>query len=198
MKKLVAVTQRVEYIEAIQERRDALSQEWANLADACGFAPLLLPNHLPSVQELLATLPVGGILLTGGNDLAAYGGDAPERDAVERYLIQTAVDRRIPLLGVCRGMQMVLDYFGTPLQRVDGHVRVEHTLNCGVTVNSFHSWGAVECRAPLAAGAWGADGVLEAVLHQDCPWIKGIMWHPERYYPFRSRDIGWIKEVFSL
>lgn len=198
MKKLIAITQRVEYIEHIGERRDALSQEWAALAEACGFTPLLLPNCLPAVRELLAKLPVEGALLTGGNDLIAYGGDAPERDEAERYLIQTAVDKHLPLLGVCRGMQMVLDYFGTPLQRVEGHVRAEHVLGSGDTVNSFHSWGAVECRAPLVPEDWSADGVLEAVCHQSCPWIKGIMWHPERYHPARPQDVVRMKEVFSL
>lgn len=198
MKKLIAVTQRVETIAEIKERRDALSQEWTALADTCGFVPLLLPNYLPTVQMLLTALPVEGFLLTGGNDLAACGGDAPERDEVERYLIQTAVDGRIPLLGVCRGMQMVLDYFGIPLQRVEGHVRVEHTLDSSDTVNSFHSWGTVECSDPLTPEAWSADGVLEAVSHRDYPWIRGIMWHPERYHPSRLRDIERIKEVFSL
>lgn len=197
-KKLIAVTQRVEYIEAVRERRDALSQEWAGLAEACGFVPLPLPNHPPAVRGLLAALPVEGILLTGGNDLAAYGGDAPERDEVERYLIQTAMERHIPLLGVCRGMQMVLDYFGTPLRRVEGHVRVEHALDSGDAVNSFHGWGAVECRVPLIPEARSADGVLEAVSHRDYPWIRGIMWHPERYHPARSQDIARMKEVFSL
>lgn len=198
MKKLIAVTQRVEYIEAVRERRDALSQEWAGLAEACGFVPLPLPNRLPAVRALLAALPVEGILLTGGNDLAACGGDAPERDEVERYLIQTALERRIPLLGVCRGMQMVLDYFDTPIQRVEGHIRVEHPLDSGDTVNSFHGWGAAECRSPLVPEAWSADGVLEAVSHGSCPWIRGIMWHPERYHPARPQDIARIKEVFSL
>ena len=198
MKKLVAITQRVEYIEAIGERRDALSQEWPQLAEACGFTPLLLPNHLPTVRELLAALPVEGILLTGGNDLCAYGGDAPERDEVERFLLQWAIEKKIPLLGVCRGMQMVLDYFGTPLQRVEGHVRVEHPLDSGDTVNSFHSWGAVECCIPLVAEAWSTDGVLEAVTHRDFPWIRGIMWHPERHRPLRTEDIARIKEVFAL
>lgn len=198
MKKLIAITQRVERIEAIGERRDALSQEWAVLAEACGFTPLPLPNCLPAVRELLAALPVEGFLLTGGNDLASYGGDAPERDGVERHLVQAAVGRRIPLLGVCRGMQMVLDCFGTPLRRVEGHIRVEHALDSGETANSFHGWGAVECRPPLAPLAWSADGVLEAVAHQDYPWIKGIMWHPERYHPARPQDIARIKGVFSL
>ena len=115
MKKLIAVTQRVEYIEAIGECRDALSQEWAVLAEACGFIPLLLPNHLPTVRELLAALPVGGVLLTGGNDLCAYGGDAPERDEVEQFLLQWSIEKKLPLLGVCRGMQVVLNHFGSSI-----------------------------------------------------------------------------------
>ena len=48
--------------------------------EACGFLPLALPNHLPTVRELMERLPVAGIILTGGNDLASCGGDAPERD----------------------------------------------------------------------------------------------------------------------
>ena len=198
MKKCIAVTQRVEYIEAINERRDALSQEWTGLADTCGFLPLLLPNHLPAVCELLEAREPDGIILTGGNDLAAYGGSAPERDELEQFLIRYSVERKVPLLGVCRGMQMILNQFGSKLQKVEGHVRMEHPLSNGDKVNSFHSWGAVGCQRPLIPEAWSADGVLEAVTHQDCPWIHGIMWHPERYHPPRKRDIQFIKEVFHL
>lgn len=198
MKKHIAVTQRVEYIEAIKERRDALSQEWAELAEVCGFLPLLLPNRLPAAQELIEAWKPDGILLTGGNDLSAYGGNAPERDETERFLIRYVVDRKVPLLGVCRGMQMVLDYFGATLQRVEGHIRVEHPLSNGDTVNSFHSWGAAKCQEPLVPEAWSEDGVLEAVRHRDYPWIWGIMWHPERYHPLRERDIQLMREVFRL
>jgi len=198
MKKCIAVTQRVEYIEAIGERRDALSQEWSALAEVCGFSPLLLPNHLSIVRRLLEAVKPDGILLTGGNDLAAYGGDAPERDETERFLIRYAVENHIPLLGVCRGMQMLLGYFGTPLQRVEGHVRTEHPLSNGDTVNSFHSWGAVDCRPPLEALARSGDGVVEIIRHRDCPWIQGVLYHPERHHPPRERDIRFIKEVFQL
>jgi len=198
MKKYIAITQRVEFIESIGERRDALSQEWGLLAEACGFLPLLLPNHPAIARQLLEGIKPDGILLTGGNDLAAYGGNAPERDETERFLIHYAVEQHIPLLGVCRGMQMLLDHFGTPLQRVEGHIRVEHPLDNGDTVNSFHGWGALDCLPPLAPAAQCADGVLEAVSHQDYPWIHGIMWHPERYHPPRERDIQLIKEVFQL
>lgn len=198
MKKCIAVTQRVEYIEAIGERRDALSQEWIVLAEACDFLPLLLPNHLPIVRELLEIRKPDGIILTGGNDLAVYGGDAPERDEQENFLIQYSVEQRVPLLGVCRGMQMILNRFGTELHKVEGHIRTEHLLSNGDKVNSFHSWGAVECQKPLNPAAWSDDGVLEVVTHQDCPWICGIMWHPERCHPPRERDIQLIKEVFCL
>ena len=95
-------------------------------------------------------------------------------------------------------MQMVLNCFGTPLQRVDGHVRVEHPLDNGKIVNSFHGWGAVECQKPLVPLAWSVDGVLEAVTHSDFHWIRGIMWHPERYHPLRPEDIEQIREVYLL
>ena len=196
--KRIAITQRVEYFLEFGERRDALSQEWAALAEACGFLPLPLPNRLDTVKKLLEELRPDGVLLTGGNDLSAYGGDAPERDETERFIIDWAAEHRVPLLGVCRGMQMLLDRFGTPLERVEGHVRVEHPLSNGDAVNSFHGWGALDCRPPLKELARSGDGVIEAVQHRDCAWIRGIMWHPERYHPCRRRDIQLIKEALEL
>lgn len=196
--KRILLTQRVEKIESIGERRDALSQEWSALADACGFLPLPLVNDVTAAERLTEEMAPDGIILTGGNDLSSYGGDAPERDAVERYLIEYSMRTRMPLLGVCRGTQMLLDFFGTPLRRVEGHIRVEHPLTNGSTVNSYHGWGATECRPPLEALAWSEDGVVEAVRHCGCPWICGMMWHPERYHPFRECDLQWIKEVLDL
>lgn len=194
----IAITQRVEIIQDYDERRDALSQEWAELAEACGFLPLFLPNRLSLVRWTLEDLRPDGVILTGGNDLASLGGDAPERDEMERFLIDWAAAERIPLLGVCRGAQLLLDHFGTPLQRVEGHVRVEHTLSNGDRVNSFHSWGTAECRPPLEALARSEDGIVEILRHRDCPWIQGILYHPERYYPLRTRDIAFIKEALAL
>ena len=196
--KRVLLTQRVERMAATGERRDALSQEWAALAEACNFLPLPMPNRLSMVQALLAELKPDGILLTGGNSLMPYGGDAPERDEAERFLIGWAQENHVPLLGVCRGMQALLDYFGTPLERVSGHVRVEHPLSNGDTVNSFHDWGAVQCLPPLAPLAWSGDGVLEAGVHEICPWRRGVMDHPVRYLPFREQEIHFIKEVLQI
>lgn len=195
--KRIAISQRVQILPDIGERRDALSQEWAEFMTACDFLPLLLPNHRTAAENILHTLSPDGILLTGGNDLATYGGDAPERDEVEHMLVEYSIQHKIPLLGVCRGMQLLLDFFGTPLERVEGHIRVEHPLDNGDTVNSYHGWGTRNCLLPLKAVHHCQDGVVEAIVHADYPWISGIMWHPERYVPFRQCDIQRMKEVFS-
>lgn len=196
--KRIAITQRVELIEPIQERRDALAQEWTILAQTCGFLPVILPNQLSTVRRLLEELPVDGVILTGGNDLAVYGGNAPERDEMEYALVDWAVERQVPLLGVCRGMQLLLNHFNTPLHRVEGHVRTEHELSNGDKVNSFHSWGALDCCPPLEILARSGDGVVEAVRHRDYPRLQGVMYHPERYCPFREKDIEFIKEALQL
>lgn len=195
--KYVAITQRVQVLADIQERRDALSQEWASLFAMCDLVPIVLPNVLSVVKELLHGLPIGGIVFSGGNDLVNYGGDAPERDEVEHFLVEYALENQIPLLGICRGMQLILDHFGTPLHPVQNHVRVHHILNSGSVVNSFHSYGATSCMTPLEAIYWSQDGVLEAVRHTQFPWIRGIMWHPEREHPPKEQDIAMIKELFN-
>src|SRR5262245_24760676 len=90
---LVAVTQRVEVLsmpDGSVERRDALDQAWISFLAACNCAPLLLPNHAQVATQALRDHPVDLLLLTGGNDLVACGGDAPERDETEAMLFALA------------------------------------------------------------------------------------------------------------
>jgi len=97
---LVAITQRVAIVPEYGERRDCLDQAWPRFLAACGLAPLALPNVLEVALELCAGAAASGLVLTGGNDLAACGGDAPERDAVEFALLDWAERRGLPVLGV--------------------------------------------------------------------------------------------------
>ncbi len=80
--KLIAVSQRVD-ISASGERRDALDQRWFSFLSKCKLLPILIPNCLESAKSIVKLLQLGGVLLTGGNDLSSYGGDAPERDETE-------------------------------------------------------------------------------------------------------------------
>ena len=196
---MVAVSQRVAWDTQSLERRDALDQRWIRFLENCGLAPLLIPNNVSVAQKMAAGRPLVGILLTGGNDLEAYGGDAPERDQTELFLLEFSIRHKIPLLGVCRGMQVIQDFYGVSLSPVEGHVAPVQTIQVNglpVAVNSFHRWGTTLTRRPLEVWAVSADGVVKAVRHQSLP-IQGIMWHPERFEPFRNQDVEWVRDFFA-
>ena len=201
MSRFVAITQRVERVAARQERRDALDQRWTGLLAACGLCPLPLPNDVEAAKALVETvLPVGAIL-TGGNDLVAVGGDAPERDATEEMLIDRALELRMPLLGVCRGLQMLAHHFDVPLEKADGHAGCTHSVRmangCEADVNSYHDWVFRAAPPGFAVEAEASDGTIEAIRHRDAP-IRGIMWHPERNDPYSQADLLLLEDLFGV
>jgi len=186
--KTVAVTQRVAVDPPHGTRRDCLDQVWVKFLLHCGLLPIPVPNSVDAALTICEK--VGGIVLTGGNDLAAYGGDAPERDETETALLDLAERRDLPILGVCRGMQMIQHRFGSRLQRVQGHVAPRQRISIegkSVEVNSFHNFGAMEVFPPLMTWAVADDGVIKAVRHTGRRMI-GVMWHPERLEPFTADD----------
>ena len=199
---LLAVTQRVDVIPrsvGAPERRDALDQAWPRFLAAAGFRAVPLPNHVATAFALLSALPICGLVLTGGNDLLAYGGDAPERDATEAALLGAARARALPVIGICRGMQLLQHAHGVSLSPVDGHVakdQIVHADDADRTVNSFHRWGARSTSPELAVWARSEDGVVKAVRHVAEP-IVGIMWHPERLAPFAPEDLALFRDHFA-
>jgi putative glutamine amidotransferase len=198
--KTVAVTQRVSVSPAYGERRDCLDQAWTRFLAACGLLPVLLPNVTEAALALCEGAGIAGLLLTGGNDLAQLGGDAPERDAVEYALLDWAERRALPVLGVCRGMQLIQRRFAIDLRRVEGHVaecqviRIEGERR---EVNSYHHFAAFESRPLLDVWAVADDGVVKAIRHSAQP-ITGIMWHPERCTPFSPADMALFRRVFRV
>jgi N5-(cytidine 5'-diphosphoramidyl)-L-glutamine hydrolase len=196
--KSVAVTQRVEVVPAYGERRDCLDQAWTKFLAACGLVPVLLPNVAEAALVLCEE--VDGLLLTGGNDLAEMGGDAPERDAVENALLDLAERRRLPVMGVCRGMQVIQRRFEIPLRRVEGHVAHRQVILIEgepTEVNSYHRFAAFESRPPFDVWARADDGVVKAIRHSTLPLV-GIMWHPERFSPFTSADVTLFRRFFGV
>ncbi len=197
--KSVAITQRVTVVPEYGERRDCLDQAWPRFIAACGLLPLPLPNVVEVALAMCGDSDLAGLVLTGGNDLAALGGDAPERDATENALLDTAESRGLPVLGVCRGMQLIQQRCAVPLQRVEGHVtqrQIVHIDGEPTEVNSYHRFGARESRPPLEIWAVAADGVVKAIRHTARPTI-GIMWHPERNTPFAANDVALFRRVFK-
>lgn len=200
MKRVVAVTQRVDIIAERNERRDALDQRWADFLLACSLTGFPVPNTPQLACDLMEAVNPAGLVLTGGNDLADYGGDAPERDETERRLIDWARRRRLPILAVCRGMQLIADTFGASLDRLPGHAATRHQVRIdgGETrdVNSYHTWSIA---VPEGFSSWAVaeDGSVEAMRH-DSEAITGILWHPEREVPYHAADIALFCDVFGV
>lgn len=190
----IGLTQRVDCIIDRGERRDALDQRWAVRLAEWGYLSIPLPNRAALVDELLTGLGLAGVILTGGNDIADLPGatnTAPQRDAFERRLIERCTACGIPILGVCRGMQMLAAYYSARLVRVDGHVAARHLLKVLRTsvmplsdrreVNSYHEYAIdpASVNDDLQVVAAAPDGTPEAIVHRTlAQW--GIMWHPER------------------
>lgn len=197
----VFYTQRVEVITSYGERRDCADQNIPRFIEACGYLPVPVPNVWSVAEGMLAGLRPAGIVLTGGNSLEKYGGDAPERDDVEKRLLEYAMSHDIAVYGFCRGMQVIMDYFGCELQTVKGHVALRHRLTGypdfeGIEVNSYHNQGCCAVQAPLEAIAWTGDGVAEAVCYKE-KRILGTMWHPEREDGFCGADVKRVRDLFG-
>ncbi|WP_214414768.1 gamma-glutamyl-gamma-aminobutyrate hydrolase family protein [Sphaerisporangium fuscum] len=196
----IAVTQRVLPPDPFGVRYEGLDPRWhAFLAD-CGVIGVPVPNAPERAVAVVESLGLSGVLLTGGENLVRYGGDAPWREKTERALLDWAGRMGRPVLGVCRGMQLVLDAHGCALEPVEGHVAVEHEALIEGRyrrVNCYHRWAATEVAAPLVAIGW-RDEIVEAVEHADAP-VWGIMWHPERRPsddPERRVDVAMLREIF--
>ncbi len=188
--KPVLLSQRVDVLSDRGERRDAVDQRLVAWLADCGYLAIPVPNNPELLDGYWQLVQPVGVVLSGGNDLAHYGGNAPERDATERALLGLAMTHGRPLFALCRGAQLLLDAFGNALQRVEGHVGTRHSLHLNGQaheVNSYHQWGALELKAPLQVVARSADGVIEAFEHLQLP-ILGVLWHPEREAPFNSLD----------
>lgn len=196
--KIVGITARVDINNEHQERRDCLDQRWMSFLNRCGIQAVILPNNSSSLSLLHR---LDGVILSGGNTLVKYGGSAPERDALEREIISWATVHKFPLMGVCRGMQVMIDYAGGILIETPSHVAKRHPLkfsDTGIsrTVNSYHSFGSTAAPQDYEVCARSDDNIIEAMKHKTLPFY-GIMWHPEREESCRQEDIDLFMKIFQ-
>jgi len=187
----IGISQRIVHAENYDEKRDALSHEWASFLEKLEIIPILIPNSLVDVKTFLQQFHFDGIILSGGDDI----GKNPERDSTEKTVIEYSIKNNIPILGICRGMQLLNSYFGGIISKNldSSHINKPHSLNINavpflkflpesIDVNSFHN--NIINQENLAKGLLmfaidTRDKSIEGIYHETLP-ILGVMWHPER------------------
>ncbi len=195
-------------------RRDFTNEAYtASLAEA-GALPILLPSLLSEVEDLLALCD--GILLPGGFDIEPdlYGQEKSplcmktERasDLFQLELLRLAYKKGRPILGICRGCQLINVFFGGTLyqdislcgdkKEVHSQGKKDTPFTHAVTlqkdsklseifgsssleVNSFHHQGVDRLGRNLVATALCPDGFIEGIEQKGESWCVGVQWHPE-------------------
>ena len=204
MKSIIGISLRVTNAEKYVEKRDSLSHDWSIVLQQLGFHPLLIPNTISDVSAFLDDMKVSGLILSGGDNI----GDEPLRDQIEKKIIDHAVSHDIPLIGICRGMQIINSFFGGKIRCLDNsdHVNKPHKVNLSsnfslgnnaIQVNSFH-YNVIDAAnlgknlSPFAISE--RDNTIEGLIHNELQ-IFGVMWHPERYPDTNTNEL--LKKIFS-
>jgi putative glutamine amidotransferase len=206
--KKIALTQRLLINENYFEVREALDVKWGGLFKKLDFLPVILPIEF-EYKKYFNSIKIDGIILTGGNDLSALNENdlSIKRDQFEKRIIRYAIKNNIPILGTCRGMQIIADYFGAKFKKVKGQVAIRHKLNINVkskyfkqlkkisTVNSFHDYAIDILPKDILVSATNKKGMIKAIEHSKYK-IFAQNWHSERENVFDKNQINLIKNFF--
>jgi putative glutamine amidotransferase len=188
-----------------------------------GGIPMVLPPIVEMAEKVAGR--IDGLLLSGGSDLdpSYYGEEpvpelnptVPKRDAFEMSLVEHALERGVPVFGICRGLQVLNVALGGTLYQdlpsqlhpdliahrqqvpkwqwtheveVDGNSKVAGIMETNdIRVNSYHHQAIKDLSGDLVAVAHSSDGVIEAAESPNLSerWLVGVQWHAEA-----MRDVG--------
>lgn len=207
-----------------EKQEYSIHADYAAAIEKAGGIPILLLPH----QSLPAFLD--GIVLSGGGDidpllfgeepLCQSGEIDPLRDAYEMRICKEALEQDLPMLGICRGMQVmnivtggkiyqdIGVQAGTPLKHIQQAPRSygthsilveENSLltdlweNKRTIVNSLHHQSCSDLGESFRAIAKSTDGLIEAIEHEGCAFAVGVQWHPEA---MKTEEMGLLFAAF--
>lgn len=186
--------------------------------EKAGGLPVLIPivDDVDCIQQYIALCD--GILVPGGIDVnpLCYNENPSMRigvtdlafDTWELHVIKQAEEKRLPILGICRGIQILNVYRGGTLWQdlrdqssttfqhvqkeikrdsvshkvlIDTHSHLHSLFGSDLMVNSFHHQAVKELGKGLLVSAKATDGTVEAIEAVDYPYMLGVQWHPEAF-----------------
>lgn len=214
MKPVIGLTARYdEELKAI-----TLGKGYYEAVIEAGGIPLALPcaDDKAVIAEILEI--VDGLILTGGEDVdpkyfnenpvPKTGGISPIRDAQEIFATASALRKDIPMLGICRGIQVMNiaaggtiyqdiysqindrelfkhcqsapKWYGTHTVKISGDTKLISMLkDYEIEVNSFHHQAIKDLARGFISAAKSDDGIIEAIEHKEKTFALGVQWHPE-------------------
>lgn len=197
-------------------RRSYVNEDYVKSVIKNGGIPYIIPMN--SSEEVIKEQiqNVDGLILSGGHDVSPrfynqephknLGGILPERDVFDFNLVKFAIEKNIPILGICRGFQILNVYYGGSLHQDVGlkkdtfikHNQVNfpylttHSVELidntklkeifnedTIMVNSFHHQIIDKVADGFITSAVSKDGVVEAIENPNYKYMLGVQWHPE-------------------
>ncbi|MBW2304944.1 MAG: gamma-glutamyl-gamma-aminobutyrate hydrolase family protein [Deltaproteobacteria bacterium] len=207
--------------------------QYARAVKDAGGLPVLLPSHQEFASDPGEVVKaIDGLLLSGGTDLPAGAFTTqleptlremdPERYDYEVQLVREAYKSGMPIMGICRGHQTLVEALGGSLTlniHVEGRGRLDHyqhlspeipsheielrpgtfpaqCLGPRARVNSFHRQAVADVPDGFTAAAFSEDGVIEAVSAVE-PFVLGLQFHPEWLYPDEPKFLQLFEELIN-
>ena len=229
MKPLIGILASVD-----NERKTNLVYSYVNAVVLAGGIPVILPNNNMELAMQDHLQICQGFLCTGGGDVepAFYGAEKlptcgpiqPLRDEFDFAMLKGALRTGKPILGICRGVQVINVALGGTLcqdlpterpsdvvhRQTEGYYEPSHYVSVAVDsalhrltgavrlqVNSFHHQAIDRLADGLEVVATADDGVIEAVTAPGHPYLRGYQWHPERLVDFDGASLAIFKDFID-